>query len=129
MLQTIIPKDIRKYDTKFIGPFTFRQTILFVIASIIAILVWKVTKIIPIALIASSPFLALGWIKVYGQELEKFLKSAFISNLLAPAVRKYKTKTPYRVCADSFERTKQEKSKIRQRNLLLSKKNDKYKPL
>lgn len=38
MLEAQIPKDIRKYESKLIGPFTLRQTITFVIAGVLGYL-------------------------------------------------------------------------------------------
>ena len=44
MLQTTIPKDIRKYEAKLVGPFSTRQTIFFVIACVIAYITWGLFK-------------------------------------------------------------------------------------
>ena len=103
MLQTTIPKDIRKYEAKLVGPFSTRQTILFVIACVIAYITQGLFKNTIACFIAASPAIAFGWVKVYGQSLEQFIKSAFISNFVAPNKRKYKTVNTFRSATDDFK--------------------------
>lgn len=93
-----IPKDITKYESKLIGPFTTRQTLCLVPAVALAVLVFvglksyvSQTLLIGLLMVCVAPFLLFGWYKPYGLPLEKFLKTAFISNVLAPKARKYKT--------------------------------------
>lgn len=104
MLETQIPKDIRKYESKLVGPFTLRQLICFIIACLVAYIVFKIAKplagsntAVSICFISVIPVIAFGWIKPYGMQLEKFLQTAFISNVLAPKHRKYKTKNGFRM--------------------------------
>ena len=55
MLETQIPKDIRKYESKLVGPFTLRQLICFIIACLVAYIVFKITK----------PYLPVGKTSLY----------------------------------------------------------------
>ena len=121
MLQTTIPKDIRKYEAKLVGPFSTRQTIFFVIACVIAYITWGLFKNTIACFIAASPAIAFGWVKVYGQSLEQFIKSAFISNFVAPNKRKYKSAT------DDFKPiTDSQRKKMNKKYKKLAKTNPNY---
>jgi hypothetical protein len=48
-----------------------------------------------IIIIFDLPFIAFGWIKPYGMAFEKFIQTAFVSNVVSPSVRKYETKNLY----------------------------------
>ncbi len=98
MIEIEIPKDMNKYEAKLFGPFTTRQTICFVLACICGIptflflrdkVVTDVASII--TMLVFIPFILVGWIKPYGMNFEDFARTAFISNFLAPAKRKYVT--------------------------------------
>lgn len=98
MIQVEIPKDIRKYESKLIGPLTTRQTICFVIAAAIAIFLYVfVGKYVTtdvlffIIFVAVSPALLCGWVKPYGMACEQFVATAFVSLVLSPKIRKYQT--------------------------------------
>ena len=94
-----INKDIANYKTKLIGPFTLRQIVCLAPAIGIAVLVlWGLKDVITsieariyITIPLTIPFILFGWVKIYNQPLEKFLKAALISMLISPAKRKYKT--------------------------------------
>lgn len=98
MIEIQINKDVGSYDAKFIGPFTMRQTVCLCIAAPICWAIYKVlTPIMSldvagffIAIPAGIAFL-FGWTKPYGMRPEKFIRSIFVSLVLAPANRKYKT--------------------------------------
>lgn len=94
-----IPKDIRKYKKKLVGPLTARQTLFSIPAIGLGGLVFFAFKDvfrgdvhILLTILTALPFLMLGWIEVYGMPLEKFIKAAFVSTILSPANRKYVTK-------------------------------------
>jgi len=128
MLQTTIPKDIRKYEAKMAGPFTTRQTIFFVIACICAYIAWFLLKNVNACFLFAIPAIAFGWVKVYGQPLEKFIKSAFISNFVSPKQRKYKTKNIYKLAEDDFTPlNEKETKKIKKKYKKEAKKNELYK--
>lgn len=97
-----IPKDITKYEAKLMGPFTTRQIVCLVPAVLLAIATYNVGKKFVtqdtcyfLVLIVISPFLLCGWYKPYGMPFEKFIKTAFVSNILSPKHRKYITKNVY----------------------------------
>lgn len=94
-----IPKDIRKYETKLIGPLTTRQTICIVPACALGALAYiTLSKIAPrdLAMFACMlvivPFIVFGWFKPYGIPLEKFLKTVFVTMVLAPKIEYIKRK-------------------------------------
>lgn len=102
MIEIEINKDISKHEAKLIGSFTTRQTICMVIAVLVFI---GIRKIVPtmfpddirnfLCLIVITPILAVGWIKPYGLHFEKFVATVFVTNVLAPKIRKYKTKNMF----------------------------------
>lgn len=97
MIEIEITKDIRKYESKLVGPFTTRQTICAAIACVIAYIVFRALEFLAIDIrlfvitIFISPLLFLGWIKPYGMKFEQFISTAFASTFIAPRIRKYKT--------------------------------------
>ena len=112
MIEIEIPKDIRQYDAKLIGPFNVRQTACFVSGAIITVPVYfAIRDLIPtdislfIAICIYLPFLLCGWIKVYGLPFERFFLTFVYSTLLAPANRKYKTKNIFDIKENKFEET------------------------
>lgn len=102
MIEIEIPKDINKYEAKLVGPFTTRQTICFVLACVCGIPTFLFLKDkVPtdvasiVTMIIFIPFVLVGWVKPYGMTFEKFAQTAFISNFVAPAKRKYVTMNQY----------------------------------
>ena len=97
-----IPKDINKYKAKFLGPLTVRQTVCFVPAAIIGIGFVMLTKdVLPqdvcfmIALCLAAPLILCGVVEVNGLPFDKFIQTAFVSMVLAPKHRVYKTVNLY----------------------------------
>ena len=97
-----IPKEINRYEAKFIGPFTLRQILSLGICLPIGIFVYNIVKpfvgtdlagfmVIPFGALAW----AFGWYKPYGIRFEKYLKTIFVSTFLAPSKRVYKTENYY----------------------------------
>ena len=118
MIEVEIPKDIRQYEAKLIGPFTLRQTIFFVAGCAFAIPTFNIVYHIStmdvaafMCMIVATPFLAFGWVKVYGMPLEKFIKTAFISNVLSPKHRKYKTENTFDIFFGDDFKSKQKRVK------------------
>lgn len=98
-----INKDIGSFKTPFIGPFTFRQTICIALAAPVCWMIYHYLSpfISPDAagcLVAIPAALAwaFGWLKPYGMSTERYIKSIFITTILAPSVRLYKTEDLYR---------------------------------
>lgn len=97
-----IPRDIRRYESKFIGPFTTRQAIFFAIAAGLVLLIFNSFKdylnndlLFGICFFAATPAILFGFLKPYGMTLEKFLRTAFICNILAPKNRLYRSEIMY----------------------------------
>lgn len=68
-----------------------------------------------------------GWVKPYNIPLEKFLRTVFISHVLAPRHRKYETKNVFEIAgADLSPYSGKEYSKMKKRNKKLARKNEKY---
>ena len=134
MLEAQIPKDIRKYESKFILFFTIKQTVCVIIAGVIAIILFNVLK--PMfgsqvagyaCLIASIPEVLIGWVKVQGIPFEKFVQTAIVGNVLAPKVRVYKINQPYRqVLKPIHTLTQKELKKSRKKREALAKSNPDY---
>lgn len=103
-----IPKEINRYEAKFIGPFSLRQTICLVTCLPAGVGLYLLAKpyvgtdlagmfVAPPAVIGYL----FGWYKPYGMRFEKYLRSVFISSFLAPSKRLYKTENFYsRVLTD-----------------------------
>lgn len=133
MLEAPIPKDIRKYDAKLVGPFTTRQLFCFVGGAILSYGTYKFfgpalgSTALTVCAIVAAPFLVMGWYKPYGMVFEKFFKTAFISTVLAPHNRKYKTKNIFAPIADDPKPMSQaEYKKRRKKELKIEKENEKY---
>lgn len=118
MIEVEMNQDIRKYEPKLIGPFTTRQiicatvgggTILFTHQILTPFLTTDITSYV--CMFLSIPFLALGWWKPYGMKMEDFAKSAIISLVLAPNVRKFQHKYSYQ--AELYAKKKSKKRKKR----------------
>ena len=98
MIERYITKDVGSFQTKFLGPFTFRQTVCLTLSAPIC---WSIYKYLSPVLstdltgflifIPASIAVAVGWLRPYGMPVEKFLKSVIISMVLAPRDRKYRT--------------------------------------
>ena len=66
MIEVQIPKDIRKYEAKLVGPFTLRQLIAFIVGCVIAYFTYKVMSslnlkehAVPMSMLLASPALAM----------------------------------------------------------------------
>lgn len=108
MIEIEIPKDISKYEAKLVASFTTRQVACLVIAGAITVPTFlALGKVAPrdvcsiVVLLEAIPFVLLGWIKPYGMNFEQFIRTAFISNVLAPKKRKYVTMNIYDYIEDA----------------------------
>lgn len=97
-----IPKEINKYEAKFIGPFTLRQTVSLGICLPVGVGLFVLLKpyvgsdlagffVVPPAAIGYL----FGWYRPYGMKFETYLKTAFINSFVAPSKRLYKTENYY----------------------------------
>lgn len=115
MISTSIPKDIRKFKTKFALGFTLREFVCILIAGAVSLFIYNIQKlwtsepVLDLCVFCIIP-LAFGFIPpsmLQGLTLEQYLKSTFVNNYLSPKHRVYKRENPYRqftsdniVCTD-----------------------------
>lgn len=111
-----VPKDISRYESKLLGPFTTRQIVCGVPGIALAIGGYFISQPYVnddisffIAFIIGMPFLLCGWAKPYGIPLEKYLSIIFVSQVLAPKHRKYVTENTYKDIEEKKEMPKKEK--------------------
>lgn len=98
MITIRIPKEIRQYEAKFVGPLTMRQTICVSVGLPICILLYNclhsfISRDLMgfFLLLPAAAIFLFGWVKPYGMKFEQFFFSAFINNFIAPRRRKYIT--------------------------------------
>lgn len=96
MIETKVPKDIRNFKTKIIGPFTLRQLITILVALVIDFILYKLffqnveDITIPLVIISALTFtIYLTSIDVEGVYIETYVCSVVIPMLLNPSKRKY----------------------------------------
>lgn len=100
-LTSNIPKDIRKYDSKFLGPLTFRQTICVGIGTITGGGAFYLFKDILGTTNASFMiFIMIALcmtftLKPYGMKFEQYLFNFMKDNVLSATKRKYSTSNYY----------------------------------
>lgn len=92
-----MPKDIRAYKTKLIGPFNGRQLICIAVMAVVDIMLYNFV-VVPLHLstdliiyglmFINLPIAAFGWTEVSGMPLEVYLKEVILKMFLAPAKRK-----------------------------------------
>ena len=99
MIEAKVPKDIRVYETKFVGPLTVRNTVCLVIAGIVVYLTYNIccgllgmslNSFFYVGIFTAMPPLAFGWVSIEGMHLETYIKKIVIYNYLVPAYRKPK---------------------------------------
>lgn len=97
MIETKMPKDIRSYKTKLIGPFTMRQLACIAVMGVVDIILYSLvikpfqlpTEFIIYGLILIDvPIGAFGWIEPQGLPFERYLKDVLLRSFIAPAKRK-----------------------------------------
>lgn len=107
MIEAKMPKDIRVYETKLIGPLTLRQTICLCVAILIDIILYaavikpfhvNIRLVVYLIMFADVPVFAFTY-KPMGMALEKYLKNVTLRSFMAPKTRKaknviYKTNKP-----------------------------------
>ncbi len=133
MIDIRIPKEIRRYEAKFVGPFSMRQTICLGIGLPICIFLYNVLRPIIsrdlmmfVLLLPAAAIFLFGWVKPYGMRFEQFFFSAFINNFIAPKKRKYITVNQHEVRLKAVRKAEAQqsakKSKPKKRKYIKSKK-------
>jgi hypothetical protein len=111
MIEVSIPKDLDHYEAKFVGPFTVRQTVCLVAAVPSCILLYNLaaakigTDVAGfLCLIPGAIAFLFGWYKPYGMKFEVFVRSVFVTTVLAPSKRKYKTENYFKkIMSEDYE--------------------------
>lgn len=110
MIEIRINKDIGSYEAKFIGPFTLRQTICILLAAPVCWGIYRTaTPILGgdlagfLVLIPAALCRMFGWSKPYGMHMEKFLHSIWVTTVLAPSKRPYKTENRHSRMLDAMQ--------------------------
>lgn len=108
MIERPIPKDIKEYEPKFIGPLTLRNTVCIGLGALVSIPIGiMLSKVfvneiaILVAGIICVPFIACGFKKIYGIPFEKFALMYIRTQLLVPKNRKYEVHNYYKTFLES----------------------------
>lgn len=117
MLEIEMSKDIKNFEPKILGPFTLRQLICVGISvtygvPLFFILGGDIVIRILITILAMLPVLLCGWLKVFDEPFERFLKIIVVNKFLKPAKRKYKISNQYKIEEQKIEIKKVKRSKI-----------------
>ena len=121
MIEIEIPKDIRAYEAKLIGPLTTRQLFCIIGLGVSCFLTYKASVnllgedsslIWFFPMVIAIPFALIGWVKPYGLTFEKFAKSVFKTMFLAPTKRIYKIKNLH----DEFDKIIDAEEKLKEGN-------------
>ena len=121
MVERNIPRDMAKYQSKFLGPLTKRQLIFGVPAVVLALGVYFLTKdhigelAILLAIIVGGPLMLCAIYQPYNVPFEKFAKTVLVTYLMSPQKRLYKAEGSYdkafRKLASADNETERKKSK------------------
>ncbi len=122
MIEIRVPKDIRKYKTKIVGPFTARNIVGLGIGLACGGLSFAILKSAPsdvklfVVMIFAIPGILIGWANFYGMPFEEYAKVAIINNFLTPQKILYKTKNEFDVPAPNVSNKKKKKEKFKSKN-------------
>lgn len=135
MVEVEINKDIKQYEAKLIAGLTTRQAICLTVSGILSIGAYNtIGKYLPrdlrlyICLAFASPGLLMGWVKVYGMRFEQFLKIYLSTQILSPAIRKYKSENVFDVKTPVSIATKKKENKRRKKSVEKFNKKNKHNP-
>ena len=113
MIEVQMTDDIRKYETKTIGPFTTRQLVCIIIAAIITIPIAALTDFewdnkMLLIVILSVPIVACGYVKMDGAYFEVLALRFIYFFFLTPKKRKYVRKNVYKKYQEAIEKSEKE---------------------
>lgn len=109
MIERNIPRDIEKYQSKFIGPFTKRQVLFGAPAIILAVGIYFLTRnyigelSILLALLVGGPLMVCAVYRPYNIPFEKFAKMVLFTYLLSPKHRLFKCENAYDKAFESIK--------------------------
>lgn len=115
MIRVTMANDIRKYETKFIGPFTKRQSICWIIGVVFGALVALVLPLetsdkLLAAFICAIPIILCGYINKNRRYLEELFLFWMYRKFLTPRIRTAKCRNHYREILDEMDK----KEKLKQ---------------
>lgn len=92
-----ITRELNDFAPKLIGPLTGRQCLCILCAALPCYFMYtQLRKYMPIdvvgffCIIPAAIAVAFGWIRPYGMKMEVYLRSVFVTTVLAPSKRKYR---------------------------------------
>lgn len=104
MINVKICKDVKSAETKLIFNLTGRQLVCSLMAAAVSIGAFLLLKpflgLEPLFVVITFlcvPFIAVGFIPIYGLPFEKFLKLFWFYNIAAASNRKYKSENYYKI--------------------------------
>lgn len=111
MIEIKIPKEIKRYEARAIGPFTLRQTLCLLVCLPCCIGLYLLlspyvgTDIAGVFVFIPAGIAYLfGWYKPYGMKFEKYMQTVFVSSFLAPSKRVYRTENFYEKVLKEIEK-------------------------
>lgn len=126
MINISIPKDIREYQPKFIGPFTVRETASIAIAGGFAFIgAWFEKSVLKMPAVTYIPFLVIILPILFfgfGEKFlkippEKYLQTVFFSRYVAKRHRVFETKNLYDTIWDPIEEEEEEDPKEKKKQM------------
>lgn len=102
MITVQMTDDIRQFETKFLGPFTLRQTICVALGAGIGI---PLALLLPFedistrffaAFLIALPFILCGWLKPSGMHFEVYMMRLIYATVLTPKKRRVQAVNSYR---------------------------------
>lgn len=113
MIEVQMTDDIRKYETKALGPFTARQIICIIIAAIVVLplifldIPWDNRMLI--MLFVAVPIVSCGYVKMDGMYFEVLVFRFLYYFFLTPKKRKVVRKNTFREWAKEYEALEKKK--------------------
>lgn len=108
-MEVPINQDIRKYKTKDIGNFSFKEAGFIVIAIGAAFLTYKLNRSIEVAILPMMLILIIGFFKPFGMTFIQFMRTV-VREQLTP--RTYIWESDFEYDADEFENLYGEKIRV-----------------
>lgn len=105
-----ISQDIRKFKTKDIGNFSFKEVGFLVLACGAGAVTYKLAGSFEMALIPTAIILIIGFFKPFGMSFIQFVQTVLKENLLTP--KTYIWETDFEYDKDEFEKLYGEKIAI-----------------
>lgn len=132
MIETRVPKDIRQYESKIIGPLTTRQLICVSLSAAASVGLFTVFKAIGlpteytiyIVVVCVLPIMAFA-VKIDGMRMEVYIRDVVMNYFMSPKIR-YGSKNYTEISEFHDPKTKSEIKKDIKRRKKLAKKNPEF---